>query len=101
MWHHLQTAILPNKIICSTKTEPKVAKKFKTILSISIQIWLSNNYKISIHQNSRMQQVLIQIQIQVHIHIWLFFGHAKDMEIYFLQQGWIRVVEMTESEREK
>ena len=48
-----------------------------------------------------MQQVLIQIQIQVHIHIWLFFGHAKDMEIYFLQQGWIRVVEMTESEREK
>jgi len=30
-----------------------------------------------------------------------FVGHAKDKEAYFLQQGWARLVEMTESERDK
>ena len=43
---------------CSPKTEPKVAKKFKTILSNPIQIWLSRNYKIQAHQNTSMRQDL-------------------------------------------
>jgi len=30
-----------------------------------------------------------------------FIGHAKDKEVYFLQHGWARLLEMTESERGK
>jgi len=37
---------LVNTVICSSKTESKVAKKFKRISSIPIQIWLSKNDKI-------------------------------------------------------
>jgi len=30
-----------------------------------------------------------------------FIGHTNDKEVHFLQQGWARFVEMTESERDK
>jgi len=41
------------------------------------------------------------MQIQVHVHLWSFFGYAQNKELYFVQQGWARLVEMTEGEREK
>jgi len=39
----------------------------------------------------------------MHVGLWSFsfIGHVKDKEVYFLQQGWARLVEMTESERNK
>jgi len=41
---------LINTVTCNPKTEPKVAKKLKRKSSIPIQIWLSKNYYIQIHQ---------------------------------------------------
>jgi len=38
-----------NKVICSPKSEPKVAEKFRTILLNPVQVWLSRKYKIQIH----------------------------------------------------
>ena len=49
-----------NTIICIPKTERKVAKKFKIVLSNPFQIWLIRNYKIQIHQKTRMRQDLNQ-----------------------------------------
>jgi len=45
----------------------------------------------------------ISIKIQVPIRFWpfSFIGHAKDKEVYFLQQGWASLVEMTETEGDK
>jgi len=45
-------------VICSPKTEPKVAKKFKRKLLIPIQICLSKNENIQIHQYFEMLQDL-------------------------------------------
>jgi len=39
--------------------------------------------------------------MQIHIHLWSFVGHVKDKEIHFLQKGWVRLLDMTESEGEK
>jgi len=36
-----------------------------------------------------------------HLLSFSFIGHMKDKEIYFLQQGCARPMEMTESERDK
>jgi len=45
-------------VTCSPKTEPKVAKKFKGNSSIPIQICLSKNDNIQIHQYTEMSQDL-------------------------------------------
>jgi len=41
-----------------------------------------------------------KIEIEVHAHLWifLFIGHAKDKQVYFLQQGCATLVELTGSE---
>jgi len=44
-------------VTCSPKTEPKVAKKFKRKSSIPIQICLSKNGNIQIHQYIAVSQV--------------------------------------------
>jgi len=43
----------------------------------------------------------IKMQIQNHVHLQSVFGHVKGKEVYFLQQGWDRFVEIDESEGEK
>jgi len=48
------------QVTCNFKSEPKVAKKFKGISSITIQTWLRKNDNIQIHQNARMPQDLNQ-----------------------------------------
>jgi len=71
-------------------------KKFKTILSNPTQTTPSRNYKIQFHQNITMRQDFNPCPCS-----WSCFGHVRDKEVYFLQQNWARLVEMTESEGEK
>jgi len=49
---------LINRVTCSSKTEPKVAKKFKGKSSIPAEICLSKNDDIQIHQYIGMSQDL-------------------------------------------
>ena len=73
-----------NTVTCCAKTEQKVAKKFKRQSSIPIQIWLSKNDNIQIHQYIGMSQDLNPSRL--HVHLWSFscIGYAKDKEQYFL-----------------
>jgi len=36
--------------------------------------------------------------MQDYAFVWSYFRHVKDKEVYFLQQSWARLMEMTESE---
>ena len=49
------------------------------------------------------RKIYIQIQVHVRLRLWSFsfIGDAKDKEVYFLEQGWTRLVQMTEIEGEK
>jgi len=76
----------------------KVTMKFTPILSNQIQIWLSRNYEIQIHQNTGIRQD----SKPNHVHLWSFWACERQGNIaYFLQQGWARLEEMTESEGSK
>ena len=52
-------------------------------------------------QNTKILLVLIQMHVQDYLWTFSFIGHAKDIEVYFLQQGWDTLVEMSENERDK
>jgi len=76
--------------------ESKIAKKFKRISWIPIQIWLSKNDNIQIHKNARMLQDLnpnVYASGCLNVRLWLFIGHAKDKIVYTIRQGWARLVE--------
>jgi len=85
-------------VIRDPENESKVAK-FKTNLSIPTQICLTRNSKIQIHRNTRMRQDLNPNSSPCSS--LTINGHAKNKEVYFLQQSWVRLVEMTESEEVK
>jgi len=76
---------LINTVTRSPETEPKVAKKFKTMSSIPIQIWSSKNDKSQIHQNNRM---LLDLNPSTCSSLVIFINRACERQVYFLQQGW-------------
>jgi len=59
--------------------------------------------KITIRQSTRIPQDLNPNPSSLHDCFWSFsfIGHAKDKEVYFLQQSWTGLVDMTETERDK
>jgi len=54
----LNQIIQYSNLILKSQNLSKTVQKLKTVLSNPIQIWLNRNYKIQIHQNSRMWQDL-------------------------------------------
>jgi len=74
---------------------------FKRVSPIPIQIWLSKNDNIQIHQNTSMPQDFNPIPSTcLSLVIFICWACERQGSI-LLQQRWARFVEMTESERHK
>jgi len=70
------------------------------MLSNSIEIWLSRTYTVNPNPTKYWNEAGFKNPNLSPCSSLVIFGLVKDKELYFLQHGLIRLVEMSESEGE-